>query len=80
MATSLQQNRVRLAHPHGIDHDLGSVRPNNDDDLKKPSGPTGSQVQGLVRIPTIVSCIKSVRHAVADVVIIEPVAGLMLPC
>ena len=63
-----------------MDHDFGSVRPNNNDDLKKPSGPIGSQVQGLVRILTIVSCIESVRHGVADVVIIEPVAGLMLPC
>lgn len=62
-----------------MDHELGSVCPNHDDNLKEPSGSIGSQVQGLVRVLTIVGGKESVRYGVADVVIVKSVAGLMLP-
>jgi hypothetical protein len=37
MATSWQQDGIGLAHLHGMDHDLGSICPNNHDDLKESS-------------------------------------------
>jgi hypothetical protein len=80
MATSWQQDGIGLAHLHGMDHNLGSICPNNDDDLKESSRPIGPQVQRLVGVATVVSRIESVRHGVAYVVIVEPVTGLVLPC
>ena len=63
-----------------MDHDLGSIRPNNNDDLEEPSRPIRPEVQRLVGVVLVVGCIESVCHGVADVVIIEPIADLVLPC
>jgi hypothetical protein len=62
-----------------MNHELGSVCPHHDDNLKKPSGSIGPQVQGLIRVLTIVGGKESMCYGVADVVIVKSVAGLMLP-
>ena len=78
MTTSRQQEGVGLSHLHGHGLHLGSVRPNDDDDLKWPGGPIGAEVQRLVGFLTVVGSIESVLHGMVYVVIIEAVAVLML--